>query len=189
MGVLKNQSPFSIFEIKPTVEVDLSSLEKKYYEKCRQFHPDRISRSDQTEVLKNQKITAEINEAYSQLKDSKLRLEALLIQAGIETDIKIEIPTELAEEFFEIQELSMKSDEPVFKEAEQFLEKIKKLSTLKLSEAISLAKKIDWSKNQIAQTYTDEIQEIKYILSYRNYLNSLVSNTEKLIQASREQNE
>ncbi len=178
-------SPFEIFEIKPTVEIDLATLEKKYYEKCRQFHPDRVPRGDRNALIKNQEMTAQINEAYGILKNEEMRIRALLESARLLTEVKVNTPAELAEEFFSLQELLMDGDDSFLSAAQKFLTKIKKNSIDELNECIAIAKKTDWQNIGANQ---DLIQNSAKIilekLSLRNYLNSLVNNTENLIQKS-----
>lgn len=178
-------SPFEIFEIKPTVEIDLTTLEKKYYEKCRQFHPDRVPRGDRNALIKNQEMTAQINEAYGILKNEEMRIRALLESAGLNKEVKISTPAELAEEFFSLQELLMDGDDSFLSTANQFLNKIKKNLIEELNECIEIAKNIDWQNIAADQDLAQKSAKlILEKLSLRNYLNSLVNNTENLINKS-----
>lgn len=67
-----------------TFDVDLSLLDRKYFDMQRQLHPDRFAtKSGQERVLSQSQATA-INDAYETLKDDLKRADYLLEVRGVE---------------------------------------------------------------------------------------------------------
>jgi len=71
---LESLNYYELLEIKKTSPSD--EVKKAYYQKTKQFHPDKFFRGEDVEVRERlQAIFARINEAYKVLKDKTLRKE------------------------------------------------------------------------------------------------------------------
>jgi len=91
---------FEIFSLPRKFEIDLSELERKYFEFQNQFHPDKSSADDVSKSI-------EINEGYKILSDDFLRACYLLELNGVdilknEKAAKVDFAT--LEEVLELQE-------------------------------------------------------------------------------------
>jgi molecular chaperone HscB len=97
---------FELLNIPVSLHVDESSLRQKFYELSKQFHPD-TNPSDQKKIF-------EINKAYQCLRDPISRAYYLIELANITQ--KTDLPLDLAEEYFELQETSSKDGLETFKQ-------------------------------------------------------------------------
>lgn len=95
---------FELFGIARGLDVDEASLQRKFYELSRQFHPDKYaggSIEDQQYALD---ATAQINDAWRIFRDPVKRAEYLLKLEGFDVGEQRsrEVPPELLEEVFEL---------------------------------------------------------------------------------------
>jgi molecular chaperone HscB len=85
--------------LEPKLALDLEDLKKRFYERSRQWHPDRFTRAAPEERQRALDMTATLNDAFRTLKASVSRAEYFLEESGI--PIPKEAPAELLEEVFE----------------------------------------------------------------------------------------
>jgi len=105
---------FSVFSLKPRLELDLESLEQEFHRLSRKLHPDRFARARENEKEWSLADTALLNDAYRTLKDPIRRTGYLLKLTGAEIgeenagrDRKSlndpsRVPADLLEEVFEL---------------------------------------------------------------------------------------
>jgi molecular chaperone HscB len=114
---------FSVFGLKPRLNLDLAALEQEFHRLSRRLHPDRFARASESEKQWSLADTALLNDAYRTLKDPLRRTEYLLKLAGavggdtvlVQNQEKIQnlgntsrVPADLLEEVFD---LNMKLEE------------------------------------------------------------------------------
>jgi molecular chaperone HscB len=108
---------FSVFGLKPLLNIDLSALETEFHRLSRQVHPDRFARASEQEKEWSLADTALLNDAYRTLKEPLRRTEYLLKLEGAEIGEEFagkdkanpsRVPADLLEEVFE---LNMQLDE------------------------------------------------------------------------------
>lgn len=167
------KSPFEIFGIPLSYQIDLKKLEDHYYLVSRELHPDRSARADKNTLLINQARSAELNQAFFALKSADTRLETLLkLHGHLKEESKSEsagqIPMDLAEEFFEIQDAAQP-------EIDRFKEKLKTLIETKSEEIEKLAVSANWADFESAET-KEKISKILAIRKERAYISSMVNN-------------
>jgi molecular chaperone HscB len=75
---------FSVFCLKPHLQIDLSALESEFHRLSRKLHPDRFARAQENEKEWSLADTALLNDAYRTLKDPLRRTEYLLKLEGAE---------------------------------------------------------------------------------------------------------
>lgn len=85
--------------LEPKLALDLDDLKKRFYERSRQWHPDRFSRASADERQRALDMTATLNDAFRALKAPVSRAEYFLEERGI--PIPKDAPAELLEEVFE----------------------------------------------------------------------------------------
>jgi molecular chaperone HscB len=73
---------FSVFGLKPRLNLDLAALEQEFHRLSRRLHPDRFTRANENEKQWSLADTALLNDAYRTLKDPLRRTEYLLKLAG-----------------------------------------------------------------------------------------------------------
>jgi molecular chaperone HscB len=79
---------FSVFGLKPRLNLDLSTLEHEFHRLSRKLHPDRFARALENEKQWSLADTALLNDAYRTLKDPLRRTEYLLKLEGEGIDPK-----------------------------------------------------------------------------------------------------
>ena len=113
--VAPGEDYFSLLEVKRGFKQDLPSLEKRFYEISRMLHPDRFAAGidKKWKVISVERMSA-VNRAYQTLtkrdalRSYLLELEGLVKPEGSVAE-KPEIPSELAEEWFSLQDAVMET--------------------------------------------------------------------------------
>jgi len=77
---------FSVFGLKPRLNLDLQALEQQFHRLSRKLHPDRFARGQENEKQWSLADTALLNDAYRTLKDPLRRTEYLLKLQGAEIE-------------------------------------------------------------------------------------------------------
>src|SRR5678809_1373742 len=86
--------------LEPKLALDPDDLKKRFYDRSRQWHPDRFSRASSEERLKSEEMTSMLNDAFRTLRDPVPRAEYFLKESGLE--LSKDAPPELLEEVFEL---------------------------------------------------------------------------------------
>jgi molecular chaperone HscB len=96
---------FTCLGLPRKLNIDTVSLETKFYELSRAFHPDFYEGKSEMERAVSLANSAILNQAYRTLKDPIQRVEYLLrLEAGAAKDIPGKAPADLFETILEIQE-------------------------------------------------------------------------------------
>jgi molecular chaperone HscB len=95
---------FQFFGLESKLRVDAETLQKRFYELSRQWHPDRFGRKSAAEQAEALEATSILNDGYRTLKDPVKRAEYLLKEEGfpIGEQRSKDVPPELLEEVFEL---------------------------------------------------------------------------------------
>ena len=70
--------------LEPKLALDSEDLKKRFYERSRQWHPDRFSRAPAEDQQRALEMTAVLNDAFRTLRDPVSRAGYFLSQSGIE---------------------------------------------------------------------------------------------------------
>ena len=98
-------SYFSIFNIEPIFEIELSKLESEYFKAQRQYHPDRFVGKPAEEKMAALQKSMDINKAYEVLKDPLKRAQHLLALQGITVGTEKDSVKPVNELLMEVMEL------------------------------------------------------------------------------------
>ncbi len=96
---------FSVFELPRKLALDEKALERTFYRKSREVHPDRFARAAPDKQQWSLEQTALLNDAYRALKDPIARTEYLLRLEGVtvaDEKSAAKPPADLLEEVFEL---------------------------------------------------------------------------------------
>lgn len=74
---------FSLLGLAPSYEIDLSALEKAFFERSKELHPDRYASAPAAERVAALTKARALNDAYQTLKKPVPRAEYLLARAGV----------------------------------------------------------------------------------------------------------
>jgi molecular chaperone HscB len=180
------RSPFEILGVPKTFHLETAALEARYYELSKRLHPDRFSSTGGPAKIKSQELSAALNQSYQSLHEPDQRLETLLRSTGA-TDrsgaSKDQIPADLAEKFFNIQEEAMdaaaegRSSEGVTA-VDGFVKELQAQNELLTHEMFGLAETVDWSQPDAGKLPL--VGKIVGLRQKRSYIRSMLQNLESL---------
>jgi molecular chaperone HscB len=87
---------FAFFGLAPKLNVDVSGLEKEFYELSRKLHPDLSARATNLEQEWSLEQSSRLNDAYRTLRDPIKRTQYLLRLEGVELEEQSKSATEKA---------------------------------------------------------------------------------------------
>jgi molecular chaperone HscB len=91
---------YNALGLEPKLALDPDDLKKRFYDRSRQWHPDRFSRGTSEEKQRSEEMTSMLNDAFRTLRDPVTRAEYFLRESGLE--LSKDAPPELLEEVFEL---------------------------------------------------------------------------------------
>ncbi|MGA8042128.1 MAG: Fe-S protein assembly co-chaperone HscB [Terracidiphilus sp.] len=192
---------FSVFGLKPLLNLDLTELEHEFHRLSRKLHPDRFARAGENEKQWSLADTALLNDAYRTLKDPIHRTEYLLKLHGAEIGEEhagkdrtgqkdpSRVPADLLEEVFELnmqlEEMragrKMGEDDPALQAS---LEQAKAKFDGLLDE-VDESLRAQWDKwdDGDAGVRAAAQKEMVALLDRRRYLNNLVRDVTETLGA------
>lgn len=181
---MDTSNPFQIFGIEPAFDLDERKIQDLYYDASKKLHPDRFAAHSDALKIKSQQLSATLNQAYAAIKDKEARLESLLRMKGLIKESEKsaeqgEIPLDLADDFFELQEFIMENGNENPSQARNRIDDFRKNVSEKSKELTNTiyqeASKANWK--------SDEPAAFKTLLSLRKertYLQSMIENLTRL---------
>ncbi len=174
---LTQSAPMRFYEaldLMPSLALDSGDLKQRFYERSRQWHPDRFSRAGKAEQDKALEMSSVLNDAFRTLRDPVARAEYFLEEHGILPSKTP--PPELLEEVFDLnmalEELRDGDDSarPRLLDAQQ--------------RFIQMRGEIDAALEKLFQAYDNSgttalLHEIRGALDRRRYVANLVSEVQK----------
>ena len=160
--------------LEPTLALESDDLKQRFYERSRQWHPDRFGRASAQERQHSLDTTALLNDAFRTLKDPPSRAEYFLESHGIPPAKNP--PPELLEEVFELNmalEELREGDSSVRGQLESARDRFAEMLVASNEELEGLFSKFDQSKDGGA------LQEIRQVLDRRRYVSNLLRDVEK----------
>jgi molecular chaperone HscB len=189
--VSKDLDYFTCFGLPRRLTIDPQTLETKFYELSRAFHPDFYQNKSDAEQTISLGNSAMLNTAYRTLRDPIQRAEYLLdLEAGSVKSIRTTPPADLFEEILELQETL---DE--FRASDRASESASTLRRKLHSDRTTLEQRQRDMETQLQQLFSrwDALQDrgeateqaraerdrilkdMRDILSNRTYVNNIVS--------------
>ena len=153
----------------PSLAVEPDDLKKRFYERSREWHPDRFSRATPAEQQKALDMTALLNDAFRTLRDPVKRAEYFLQENGVE--LSKEVPPELLEEVFELnmalEELRGGDDSP--------------RPQLEAARDKFAAMRAEIDSDLVAQAILSpaNLDQVRSLLNRRRYISNLLREVEK----------
>ena len=165
---------YEALDLAPSLALDSGDLQRRFYERSRQWHPDRFSRAGKEAQETALEKSAVLNDAFRTLRDPVTRAEYFLEENGI-VAAKAP-PAELLEEVFELNlalEELREGDEsarPRLVDAEKRFVEMRAEIDARLGELFGA---YDASSN------APLLSEIRRALDRRRYVSNLVSEVQK----------
>lgn len=160
--------------IEPALALDMEDVKKRFYERSRQWHPDKFSRASAAEQDQALEMTAVLNDAFRTLRDPVTRAEYFLKERGLE--LSKDAPAELLEEVFELNmalEELREGDASVLGQLEQSAAKFRAMRSVSDTDLFRLFTEHDSSPNPAT------LDQIRAALNRRRYVSNLVRDVEK----------
>jgi molecular chaperone HscB len=186
-----NSDYFAMFEMPRKLWIEMSGLEQKFLQLSWKLHPDNFVNSPTEEREVSLKRSSELNDAYRTLRDPVLRVEYLLAIEGArkEGETKQQVPPELLEEVFELNECldelrEAKESGGDTASLKRRLEAAEKSFESKLGEVDSglqnAAKEWDKALEADVKGQRDAVKaKLNDLLNRRSYIRNLVLNVQK----------
>jgi molecular chaperone HscB len=157
---------YEAFGLEPALSLDADELKKRFYERSRQWHPDKFSRASADEQEKALEMTAVLNDAFRTLRDPVARAEYFLKEKGFE--LSKEAPPELLEEVFELN---------------MALEELKEGDESARPQLIEARDRFVAMRDSIDQSLaaTTDLEEVRALLNRRRYIKNLIREVENVL--------
>jgi molecular chaperone HscB len=176
---------FRFFGLEQKLRVDAETLQKRFYELSKQWHPDRFSRKSAAEQAEALDATSLLNDGYRTLRDPVKRAEYLLKEEGfpIGEQRSKDVPPELLEEVFELN-MTLEELRAGDSEARGQLQTAQ-ANFVRLQGDVdrqleSLFAKYDAAEPQSAGA-KQALHEIRAVLNRRRYIDNLLRDVEQAL--------
>jgi molecular chaperone HscB len=152
---------FSFFGLPRKLNVDVTRLEKEFYDLSRKLHPDLYARADKREQEWSLEQSSLLNDAYRTLKDPIKRTQYLLRLEGVELEEQSKTATEKARASGEVKKQIVPPDllEEVF-EMNMQLEELRMNKKMGEDDP-ALVKDLEAHRAQFEKKYEELAEELK----------------------------
>ncbi len=180
------QDYFSVLGVKRRFGLNKADLESRFYKLSRELHPDRFATGSADERRVALEKMSLVNEAYRALKDPErlrdyfLKLVGVGVGVGVGGDAKAQIPVELAESWFELQEVLMEDPVEGQKKVEDFKSELFSLKDKKKQEIQALEAQIDRQLEESEAEAMPLFQRLMSMVRDLNYLDSMERDVERI---------
>src|ERR1700691_2027627 len=159
---------FEFLDLPRNLRLDGKDLEKRFYARSRQLHPDLHSRKSPVEREQAEGATAVLNDAYRTLRDPIARAEYLLKLEGFDIGEQTtkDVPPELLEEVFELNMAIEEADIDQLESARQRFEGMRMELDSELHQAFA-----NWDATHNREALTN----VRGLLNRRKYITNLIT--------------
>lgn len=167
---------FEALGLEPRLTLDAAGLQKRFYERSRQWHPDRFSTRSAAEQAQALEMTALINDAFRTLRDPVARAEYVLSENGLEASTQRgkDVPADLLEE---VLELNMALEEA---DRDQITRSLAQFEQMQAAVDAQLeAQFAAWDANPESAN----LQPVRASLNRRKYIANLVRDARKALES------
>ena len=176
---------YDFFGFDRKLSVNPETLQQRFYELSRQWHPDRFTRKSASEQARALEATAILNDGYRTLRDPVRRAEYLLTEEGfpIAEQRSKDVPPELLEEVFDLNmalEELKSGDDSARPQLEAAKQTFVGLRTGIDSDLEQLFAKYDSAEPQ-SETAKQALQEIRGALNRRRYVENLIRDVDRAL--------
>lgn len=181
LSVAPTETYFSVLGVPPKFAQNPAELQKRFYEISRALHPDRFTMSDASSKQISLERMSFVNEAYRTLKNPDELRDYVLKLHGLKADSgpKGQIPLELAESWFELQDAI--SDEPsqASEKISAFKKQLENFQATSNGKIQALEAELD-TQEPGSLTYREGLQKLARAVHESSYLASLKRDVERM---------
>lgn len=165
---------FQAFGLERRFAIDSKDLETRFYKLSRALHPDRFTTSDPDSRRNSLERMGLINQAYQTLKDPmELRDYVLRIEAISSEGKKGQIPLELAESWFELQDLMQEGAADIGNKLDAFLVDLRQIKDRGVEQLRGLEEQIDQQAAASGTLPRNLLEKLGAQIQVQSYLTSM----------------
>lgn len=167
---------FEALGLEPRLTLDTADLQKRFYERSRQWHPDRFSTKSPAEQAKSLEMTAVLNDAFRTLRDPVARAEYVLSENGLEASTQRgkDVPSDLLEEVLELNMALEEADrDQIALSLDQFERMLAEVDAQLATQFAA------WD----ASPTVENLQPVRASLNRRKYIGNLVRDARKALES------
>jgi molecular chaperone HscB len=144
---------------------DGARLQSRFYELSRALHPDRFGGASAADRAASLDRMSLVNQAYATLKDPERLRDYLLEREGVKA-AKGQLPMELAESWFELQDLLIEDRESALARLKGFEESVARFARAENEAVAALERDYDRSQDRgVLGEIARKIQSLNYLQS------------------------
>lgn len=164
--------------------INLADLEKRFFELSKKFHPDRFASKSALESQISHDRSSAINNAYRALKDPITRAKYFVEkELGSIEEKSASVPPDMADLFFEIQDVLDTIRESDGHPAENAVKEVQRAEAELIQKVSDLEKRLEsMFSGYDASPDRKKIEEIKQILSERSYIKSFLRQVDSVMK-------
>jgi molecular chaperone HscB len=184
--ILEGETYFAALGAPEKFLQDQAALQKRFYEVSRALHPDRFTASSVDVKRFSLDRMSFINDAYrtlrtpAELREYILELHGMKAEAGA----RGQIPMELAEGWFELQDAISENPESAEAQIGNFKNDLAEFKNKSESKMSDLEKKLDALENA-SPAFRQGLQDLSRAIQETSYLISLGRDVERIEQRTR----
>ena len=163
---------FTVLSAPQKFKQDLSELQKRFYEVSRALHPDRFTTADEQSRSNSLERMSYLNDAYRTLRAPAELRDYMLELHGLKTDAatKGQIPTQLAESWFDLQDSLIEDPDQAEAKLATFEQELREFrggveTRISTSEAQFDASPNGSESVEVLKKLARDIQELSYLKS------------------------
>lgn len=167
---------FEALGLEPRLTLDAADLQQRFYQRSRQWHPDRFSTKSAPEQAQALEMTALLNDAFRTLRDPVARAEYVLAQNGLEASTQRgkDVPADLLEEVLDLNMALEEADHAQITRSLAQFEQMQAAVDAQLASQFAA-----WD----AHPTPDTLQPVRASLNRRKYIANLVRDARKALDS------
>ncbi len=185
----EGETYFDAFGVPVQFDLDRGVIEKRFYEISRALHPDRFVSAPAHHRAQSMSRMSFLNQAFQTLKNPTALRELMLSLYGVRTQMgilpshqqkKVPIPVEIAESWFELQELVVENPASSRPKVAEFEAELKNLRTQGEAHLKALETQFDRLPRELSPELLAILSQIDAELQKQNYFRSIEKDVERI---------
>ena len=159
---------FTVFAAPEKFKQDLGELQKRFYEVSRALHPDRFTTADEQSRRNSLERMSFLNDAYKTLRTPADLRDYVLELQGLKTDpaTKGQIPMQLAESWFELQDSLAEDPDQAESKFQAFEQELREFRNGAETRIAATENQYDtFGGLDVLKKLAREVQELSYLKS------------------------
>ncbi len=169
---------YELLGIERKLSLDPAELQRRFYERSREWHPDKFARKSEAERQQALDTSSRLNDAYRTLRDPVKRAQYVLAEEGFDIGEQRtkDVPAELLEEVFELNMAleGLRSGDETAREPLQAARSNFERMLAEVDQRMGTLFEA-WDKTPARET----LAELRGLLNRRKYIQNLIQEVDK----------